>query len=90
MSTVIAPARAVIGVGSAYFAGRIDPKTCLMINAAKDEVIPRSTTDALAKTIGSRVIWTPLGHYTSVLYLPQIRQRTIDFILGKEVEDLPK
>jgi hypothetical protein len=71
------------------FAGRIDPATCLMINAAKDEVIPRSTTEALAKTIGSRVIWTPLGHYSSILYLPQIRQRTIDFILGKKVEDLP-
>ena len=71
------------------FAGRIDPESCLMINAAKDEVIPRATTEALGKAIGSRIIWTPLGHYSSVLYLPQIRQRTIDFILGKRVEDLP-
>ena len=83
-------ARLLAPVEPLNFAGRIDPDTCLMINAAKDEVIPRSTTEALNKAIGSRIIWTPLGHYSSILYLPQIRQRTIDFILGKQVEDLPR
>jgi cephalosporin-C deacetylase-like acetyl esterase len=82
-------ARLLAPVEPLNFAGRIDPDTCLMINAARDEVIPRSTTEALNKKIGSRIIWTPLGHYSSIFYLPQIRQRTIDFILGKKVEDLP-
>lgn len=71
------------------FADRIDPKKCLMINAANDEVIPRATTDALWKAIGSpKILWTPAGHYSSILYLPNIRQRAIDFILGKKVEKL--
>ncbi len=71
------------------FAKRIGAQKCLMINASKDEVIPRATTDALAKAIGSpTVLWTPLGHYTSILYLPNIRQRAIDFLQGKPVEKL--
>ena len=72
-----------------HFASRINPETCLMINAARDEVIPRETTDALRKAIGSpQILWTPLGHYSSVYYLPNIRQRMIDFLKGGKVEKL--
>jgi dipeptidyl aminopeptidase/acylaminoacyl peptidase len=72
-----------------HFASRIDPRTCLMINAARDEVIPRATTEALCRAIGSpQILWTPLGHYSSALFLPNIRQRTIEFIKGQKVEKL--
>lgn len=72
-----------------HFASRIDPKTCLMINAARDEVIPKVATEALFRAIGSpQILWTPLGHYSSALYLPNIRQRTIEFIKGQKVEKL--
>lgn len=71
------------------FAARIDPRTCLMMNAAKDEVIPRAATDALNQAIGGpKILWTPVGHYSSAMYLPNIRQRAIEFILGKDVERL--
>jgi dienelactone hydrolase len=71
------------------FASRIDPARCLMINAAADEVIPRHTTDALHRAIGRpTILWTPLGHYTSAWYLPNVMQRSIDFVLGKEVTKL--
>ena len=71
------------------FASRIDPRSCLMINAARDEVIPKETTEALNKAIGSpQILWTPLGHYSSALFLPNLRQRTIEFSQGKKVEGL--
>ena len=52
-------------------------------------VIPKATTEALFRAIGSpQILWTPLGHYSSALYLPNIRQRTIEFIKGEKVEKL--
>ena len=69
------------------FAGRVDPATCLMINAAKDEVIPPAATAALWTAIGSpQMLTVPVGHYGAGLFLPNIRQRTIDFMLGRPVD----
>ena len=60
-----------------------------MINAARDEVIPKATTEALNKAIGSpQILWTPVGHYSSALFMPDIRRRVIEFIQGKKVERL--
>jgi hypothetical protein len=71
------------------FASRIVPGSCMMINAINDEVIPRATTDALFKAIGApQILWEPMGHYSSVWYLPKIRQSAIDFIQGRKVESL--
>jgi len=71
------------------FASRIDPARCLMINALRDEVIPPPTTAALRKAIGMpQMLTIPGGHYGAILFLPNIRQRTIDFITGKEVTGL--
>ncbi len=71
------------------FASRIDAKRCLMINARLDEVIPRAATDSLYKAIGQpRQFWTPLGHYTSALYLPLILQSATDFLSGKEIKPI--
>jgi dienelactone hydrolase len=71
------------------FASRIDASRCLMINATVDEVIPRATTDALRLAIGSpAILWAPAGHYSSIFFLPNIRQRAIDFVQGKKVDRL--
>jgi len=72
------------------FASRIKPATCLMINAALDEVIPAETTAALRKAIGmpQQLIVPGVGHYKAGLFLPTIRQRVIEYISGKKVEKL--
>jgi dienelactone hydrolase len=71
------------------FASRIKPATCLMVNASKDEVIPKETTAALNKAIGSpQILWVPAGHYGAILYLPNIRQRGIEFMQGRRVDTL--
>lgn len=64
-------------------AGRV-----LMINAAKDEVVPRACTEKLAAALGitDRVIWLEgLGHYTAMAELPRVLGTTVDFF----AQDLP-
>jgi cephalosporin-C deacetylase-like acetyl esterase len=71
------------------FASRIDPKTCLLINADTDEVIPKTCTTALLHIIGDpTVLWMPGGHYSSALYLPVVEQKVADLMLGKTVKTL--
>lgn len=84
-----AAAKVLADVEPLHFASRIGADRCLMINAAKDEVIPKETTEALNKAIGSpTILWTPAGHYSSIWYLEDIRQRTAEFVNGKKVERL--
>lgn len=72
-----------------HFAARIDPARCLMINARRDEVIPRDCTLDLWHAIGKpTLLWLPSGHYTAALYLPTIKQTAIDFLKGKPVQKL--
>ncbi len=64
-------------------AGRV-----LMINAGKDEVVPRACTEALAERIGmaDKVIWfEELGHYTAMAALGDIMEKTVAFF----AQDLP-
>lgn len=69
------------------FASRIDPKTCLMVNAEADHTIPRESAEQLAAAIGGpTIIWSPLGHVDSVIYLPNILQKTVEFFKGEPVE----
>lgn len=71
------------------YASRIDPSTCLMINATLDEVIPRKATDALNRAIGNpTILWMPVGHYGCILFMPNIEQKVADFMLGKPVKSL--
>lgn len=72
-----------------HFADRIDSKRCLMINAAQDEVIPKSCTLDLWAAIGKpMILWLPSGHYGAALYLPTIKQTAIDFLSGRPVKGL--
>ncbi len=64
-------------------AGRV-----LMINAARDEVIPRACTEKLAAGLGltDRVVWLAgLGHYTALAALSSTLQTTVEFF----AQDLP-
>jgi dienelactone hydrolase len=71
------------------FASRIEPATCLMINASYDEVIPNATTLALRKMIGDpTILWMPTGHYSCALFLPNAEQKVADFMLGAMVTSL--
>lgn len=71
------------------YASRIDPSTCLMINASLDEVIPRKATDALHNALGNpTILWMPVGHYGCILFMPNIEQKVADFMLGKPVKSL--
>jgi dienelactone hydrolase len=73
------------------FAARIPADHCLMVNASQDEVIPADCTAALRKAIGSpQIIWVPAGHYRAILFLPDIRERVIEFVQGKKVVGLKK
>ena len=61
----------------------------LMVNAAKDEVVPRACTEKLAAGIGiaDEVVWLDgLGHYTAMAELPQILRMTVDFFK----QDMPE
>ncbi|MDB5171888.1 MAG: esterase [Phycisphaerales bacterium] len=72
-----------------HFASRIDPATCLMINASEDEVIPRDCTDALNRAIHSpQILWAQAGHYSSILLLPAIRQTAVRFLMGEKVSKI--
>jgi dienelactone hydrolase len=72
-----------------HFADRIDPTRCLMINAAQDEVIPKSCTEALWQAIAKpTLLWLPTGHYGAAWYLPTIKQTAIDFLKGRPITQL--
>ncbi len=60
----------------------------LMVNAAEDEVIPRSCTEKLASALGiaDQVTWLDgLGHYTALARLPQVLETMAEFF----GQDLP-
>jgi len=56
--------RAYMVVDPVTYAPRISPRPILMINAAKDEIVPRAATVALyeAAREPKRIIWYDCGH----------------------------
>ena len=67
---------------------RAEAGKVLMVNAARDEVIPRPCTEKLAAALGiaNRVRWLDgLGHYTAMAALPETLQAMTDFF----AQDLP-
>src|SRR5258708_285787 len=55
---------------AATYAQRLCLRKVLMISAAKDEVIPRASIDALWSAAGKQQnIWYPCGHYGMAFYL---------------------
>ena len=63
------------------FAGRIGADRCLMINATKDEVIPKATTVALHEAAGKpRIVWLPGTHYPALGHFPVMQKTVIEFL----------
>ncbi len=63
------------------FASRINPGRCLMINAERDEVIPRNDTERLSRAVGgAQVVWLPATHYSALTYFPLMQRTVIDFL----------
>ena len=59
------------------YAGNIRAENVLMINAADDEIVPKTATEQLAGAIGHpEVKWFQAGHLTMVMYIFQILDLT--------------
>ena len=70
------------GVDPIRFAGRVDPKTTLMINALADKTVPRDCTVRLWKAMGRPPIeWLLSGHYSAILYIPAILPTAHHFVV---------
>jgi dienelactone hydrolase len=62
-------------------AHRVDPAKVLLFLARFDETVPTRCGRALWRAMGEpEMVMVPLGHYTSVLLLPWVRGRTVDFL----------
>jgi len=78
--------RAIDGVDPLRHAAKLRDRAgrgkVLMVNAAEDEVVPRSCTEKLAAALGitDRVVWLDgLGHYTAMAELPRVLNSTVEF-----------
>lgn len=96
---VTATARAAVGDTEAGFADRLrrtiltDPirlaprvptDSVLLILARHDRAVPTHTGEALRSALGRpRTIFLPLGHYASVLFLPFVKPRVVDFLAAR-------
>jgi len=71
------------GVDPVTFAHRARREHILMINAAKDETVPRENTVALWEAFGKPAIqWYPAGHYSLALFIPAILPSAAQFVLS--------
>ncbi len=49
----------------------------LMFNAEGDEVVPKESATKLWRAYGEpEIVWVPAGHYTAILYLPDLLDRS--------------
>lgn len=72
----------------------VDPCCCLhdnacrkvlMLNASKDEVIPRVCTDSLWKAFGNPpIVWYDCGHYSALWHVDDALNRTAEFFKNDE------
>ena len=62
------------------YAARAKGKRILMLNATRDEVIPKECTLALWKGFGEpEICWYSGGHYTVIFHLPRALERVAHF-----------
>jgi dienelactone hydrolase len=65
------------------FAARLRSEDCLMLNAERDEIIPRECTLALWRKAGyPRIKWYACGHYGIVAHLPDALNESLDHLVG--------
>jgi len=68
------------------YASRAKGKRILMLNATRDEVIPKACTLALWKGFGEpEIMWYSGGHYSVIFHLPRALERVAHFFAAEEV-----
>lgn len=71
---------ATIRTDTLVLAAKAPRESVLLILARHDHSVPTKTGKALYEALGRpRTIWLPLGHYASVLFLPFVTPRVLDF-----------
>lgn len=70
----------LVQVDPVEYARPREDRKVLMLNAAHDEVIPRSCTESLWKAYGEpEIVWYDAGHYSAILQLPDGLRRVSEF-----------
>jgi hypothetical protein len=76
--------RRVVRTDPVGLAHRADPSKMLLFLARFDETVPTRCGRRLWRALGKpEMVMVPLGHYTSVLLLPWVRGRAVDFLTGR-------
>jgi hypothetical protein len=62
----------LLSIDPVTYAANLKGRQVLMLNASRDEVIPRRCTDSLWKAFGQpRIVWYNAGHISALRYLPE-------------------
>jgi hypothetical protein len=73
--------RRVVRTDPVALGPRVDPSKVLLFLARFDETVPTRCGRRLWRAMGKpEMVMVPLGHYTSVLLLPWVRGRAVDFL----------
>lgn len=78
------PLRKVIRTDPILLAPRVERDAVLLVLARLDRAVPARTGAALRDALGRpATIHLPLGHYASVLFLPFVEPRVLDFLRAR-------
>lgn len=70
----------LVSIDPVTYAANVKGRQILMLNASRDEVIPRSCTDSLWQAFGRpRIVWYNAGHISALRYLPEGLNEVADF-----------
>lgn len=62
----------LVTIDPVTYAANVKGREILMLNAVRDEIIPRSCTDSLWEAFGRpRIVWYNAGHISALRYLPE-------------------
>jgi dienelactone hydrolase len=62
------------------YASKIKGREVLMLNASRDEVVPRACTEALWRSLGQpTIVWWNAGHYSAARYMFDGVAKTVEF-----------
>jgi dienelactone hydrolase len=72
--------RTIATIDPVKYADNVVNRRILMLNAKRDEVIPRASTEQLWKAFGRpEIVWYSGGHYSVALHLLNAMDRVTDF-----------
>ncbi len=81
----------LITIDPVTYAANLKGRQILMLNASKDEIIPRRCTDALWRAFGEpRIVWYNAGHISALKFLPEGMHEVATFFAGETKPQTPK